>query len=260
MSAQPPAATDAPALRLQVQALQRALAQAQARLQAVADASGEVLGTLHWQLQADGVLTLLRANAVAARMIQSRFRTPAWVRRLAMCFRASIEQDIHQTLVHVWRQKAASWSPTGLLGEGHAVGSGLSCAGLPVGPANVVVVKFWDRSDSGESAVLRMRAQQQMSAIFAHSPTAHFPEPHRRWCFRRCQCALVRDDRVCTQWARCWDARPSTLDFWRDAAKRAQRLAANPRCRCRWHAAPARKTFPAPRWAARCCCTTARCA
>jgi diguanylate cyclase (GGDEF)-like protein/PAS domain S-box-containing protein len=158
MSAQPPV-TDAPALHLQ----------AQARLQAAADVSGDVLGTLYWRLQPDGQLTLHQANAVAARLLNRELGSSLGA-PFDHVFPGLKGHDIQRRLSRI-ASEGGVVEPMGILGEGLLSGQAFHVLAFQAAP-QTVVVKFWDRNDGAESSVLRMRAQQQMSAIFSHSPTA----------------------------------------------------------------------------------------
>lgn len=157
------------ALRLQVQALQRELAAAQSRLQSVEDAGGEQLGTLTWQLDVRGSLDLLAANAAASRLL-GRDIASLVGQEFSNVFPGLGVQPLHDSLLRV-AAEGGILEPHGILGEGLLSGHAFHVWAFQSRPGTVVV-KFWSRNDQRDGETLRRRLQQQMSAIFSHSPTA----------------------------------------------------------------------------------------
>jgi diguanylate cyclase (GGDEF)-like protein/PAS domain S-box-containing protein len=161
--------TEIEQLRCQVRQLEGELLAAKARVDAIRDASGDIFGCMEWRLEQDGSLRLTSANAMASQLL--RRDCGALVGQTFETVFPGLQVTTLGAEVRTLARDGGAIGPMGLLGEGMLSGQAFHCLAFQ-SDSNRVVVKFWDRADPADSAKLRMRAQQQMAAIFSHSPAA----------------------------------------------------------------------------------------
>jgi diguanylate cyclase (GGDEF)-like protein/PAS domain S-box-containing protein len=153
----------------EVQRLRMELQAAQARLQSVADASGALMGKLELVLDADGSMVLVGADPMADQLLGK-----ACAAFLGQSFFALLpglqETDLLAAVQKVARDGGVL-GPNRLLGEGFFSGKSFNYLVFQLAPRRVAV-KFWDSSGAVESQEMRMRAQQQLAAMFSDSPAA----------------------------------------------------------------------------------------
>ena len=153
----------------EVRRLQAELLQAQRRLQAVAGASGSLIGNFELALRDDGTLALVSVDAMAETL-------------LGRACTAAIGHDFFSVLpglngTHVpagLREVALAGGvlgPLSLLGEGYLSGKAFNCLAFQLAPGRVAV-KFWDSAGVDEGRIMAMRSQEQLSVVFNKSPAA----------------------------------------------------------------------------------------
>jgi len=153
----------------EVQRLQRELQEAQARLQSVADASGALLGKLECTLGDDGRLLFVGSDAMADQLL-GKACAPFWGQAFVDLFPGMQVTEIPSALENVARTGTVL-GPTSVLGEKLLSGKSFHFFAFQLAPGRVVV-KFWDGSGAAETLEMRMRAQQQLAAMFSQSPAA----------------------------------------------------------------------------------------
>ncbi|MDT8991143.1 EAL domain-containing protein [Curvibacter sp. APW13] len=156
-------------LKQRVAALESQLQSQQRRWQALEEANGDVLGLLKWRLDSAGELVLLACNTAGSGLMQ-RDLGGAVGQTFAQVFPGLQLRPIHRQLCRL-AQDGGALPPTPFSGEGLLSGRSYLMMAYQCAQGEVVV-KFWDRSESSDGSALRMHVQQQMSAIFGHSPTA----------------------------------------------------------------------------------------
>ncbi|MGQ0712057.1 MAG: sensor domain-containing protein [Rhodoferax sp.] len=175
-------------LQAQVRQLRAQLHEAQARMQALGQPQGQVWATLQWRLGEDGSLVLSAADALASRMLERDLAAQVGSSFYAL-FPGLRARGIGQELADLARQGGV-WGPRPLLGDGLLSARAYHAVAWQ-SEAHTVVLKFWDRNDGEDAMALRLRAQEQMSAIFSQSPTAisltriadgTYVDVNARWC------------------------------------------------------------------------------
>lgn len=153
----------------EVQRLQTELLQAQRRLQAVADASGSLIGNFELALGDDGTLALVSVDATAEALLGR-----ACTGFIGHDF-FSIFPGLNATLVPAGLRDVAlvggALGPLSLLGEGYLSGKAFNCLAFQLAPRRVAV-KFWDSAGAEEVRTMAMRSQEQLSVVFNKSPAA----------------------------------------------------------------------------------------
>ena len=153
----------------EVQRLQVELLQAQRRLQAVADASGSLIGNFQLALHDDGTLALASVDAMAETLLG----------RACTAFIGhdffSVFPGLSATVIPAGLRNLALvggvLGPLSLLGEGYLSGKAFNCLAFQLAPGRVAV-KFWDSAGADEAQALAMRSQEQLSVVFNQSPAA----------------------------------------------------------------------------------------
>jgi diguanylate cyclase (GGDEF)-like protein/PAS domain S-box-containing protein len=153
----------------EVQRLQLELQAAQARLQSVADAAGTLIGKLEFACASDDSLLLVGADPMADQLL-GKACTPFVGLPLLALFPGLQVTEVPAALLNV-ALTGATYSPGSLLGEGFFSGKSFNFFAFQLAPGRAVV-KFWDSSGAAESIQMRMRAQQQLAAMFSQSPAA----------------------------------------------------------------------------------------
>lgn len=153
----------------EVQRLQVELLQAQRRLQAVADASGSLIGNFQLALHDDGMLALASVDAMAETLLGR-----ACTAFIGHDF-SSVFPGLSVTAIPAGLRDVALvggvLGPLSLLGEGYLSGKAFNCLAFQLAPGRVAV-KFWDSAGADEARTLAMRSQEQLSVVFNQSPAA----------------------------------------------------------------------------------------
>ncbi|NDP37265.1 MAG: EAL domain-containing protein [Rhodoferax sp.] len=152
-----------------VQRLQAALQDAQRQLQAVADAAGGLVGKLEFELGQDDSLVLVSFDAMADQLL-GRTCAPFLGQPLLTLLPGLSVTELPAALLEV-ALRGGVIEPRSLLGEGLLSGKSFTSFAFRPAPARAVV-KFWDSAGALETQALRMRAQQQLAAVFSQSPVA----------------------------------------------------------------------------------------
>lgn len=153
----------------EVQRLQAQLLQAQRRLQAVADASGSLIGNFQLALQDDGTLALASVDAMAETLV-GRACTASIGHDFFGIFPGLSVTPIPAGLRDV-ALVGGVLGPLSLLGEGYLSGKAFNCLAFQLEPGRVAV-KFWDSAGADETRTMAMRSQEQLSVVFNKSPAA----------------------------------------------------------------------------------------
>ena len=153
----------------EVQRLRLELQAARACLQSVADASGSLLGKLEFVVGADDSLVFVGADPMADQLLGKACSPYVGLQFLAL-FPGLQLTGFPAALLNVART-GATFGPHSLLGEGFFSGKSFNFFAFQLAPERAVV-KFWDGSGATESVQMRMRAQQQLAAMFSQSPAA----------------------------------------------------------------------------------------
>ena len=153
----------------EVQRLRLELQAAQARLQSVADASGSLVGKLEFASGTEDSLVLVSADPMADELLGKACAPFIGLPFLAL-FPGLQSTELPAALLRVARD-GGTFGPRSLLGEGFFSGKSFNFFVFQLADERAVV-KFWDSTGSGESMQMRMRAQEQLAAMFSHSPAA----------------------------------------------------------------------------------------
>ncbi|MBA3059752.1 MAG: EAL domain-containing protein [Gammaproteobacteria bacterium] len=157
-----------PSLSEELHRLQAALQNAQDRLQAVADASGGLVGKLEFEARADQLL-LVGFDAQAEQLLGKA--CAGVVGQPLLAFLPGLSVTALPAALFEVALHGGVVEPNSLSGEGLLSGKSFTFFAFQL-MAGRVVVKFWDSVGAQESQVLRMRSQQQLAAIFSQSPVA----------------------------------------------------------------------------------------
>ena len=153
----------------EVQRLQTELHAAQRRLQAVADASGSLIGNFELALGEEGVLVLATADAMAETLLGM-----ACLPFLGQDF-LGVFPGLQGTQVPAGLRDVALTGrvlgPLSLQGKGFLSGKAFNCLAFQLA-AGRVAVKFWDCTGAQEVGTRAMRSQEQLSVVFSKSPAA----------------------------------------------------------------------------------------
>ena len=153
----------------EVARLRNELQAAQARLQAVAEAAGSLIGNLELALDADGELLFVGADAMADALL-GKACAPFAGQPFVALFPGLKNTGVVAGLRHVARNGGVL-GPRSLLGAGLFSGQSFNYLAFQLDTGRVVA-KFWDSSGAAEFHEARMLAQQQIAAMFSKSPAA----------------------------------------------------------------------------------------
>lgn len=153
----------------EVQRLQDELRAAQRRLQSVADASGSLMGRLELALRDDGDLVFVSADEMADQLL-GKTCAPLFGQPFLSLFPGLRVTDIVAALKDV-ALNGNLLGPRSLLGEGLFSGKTFNCFAFQLAPGRAIV-KFWDSCGAAETRKMGLRSQQQLAAMFSHSPVA----------------------------------------------------------------------------------------
>ncbi|MEY3446052.1 MAG: hypothetical protein RIR45_807 [Pseudomonadota bacterium] len=141
----------------------------QTRLQSVANASGSLLGKMELCVNQEGVLVLAGADAKADQLLGkacSPFFGQPFLSFLPGLKTTGVADALHGVAI-----KGGVLEPSTMLGEGLLSGDAFGYFAFQLAPGRVVI-KFWESVGLTESQDMRMRAQQQLAAMFSQSPAA----------------------------------------------------------------------------------------
>jgi diguanylate cyclase (GGDEF)-like protein/PAS domain S-box-containing protein len=153
----------------EVQRLQDELQAAQRRLQALADASGSLVGKLEFELRTGDGLVFVSADEVA-HQIHGQSLAPLYEMPVLVAFPALRFTDL-PTALHDVAVNDTVLGPGSLLGERYLSGSAFNFFAFRLRPGRVVV-KFWDSSGALEAQKMAKLSQQQLAVVFSQSPVA----------------------------------------------------------------------------------------
>ena len=153
----------------EVQRLQTKLDAAQRRLQAVADASGSLMGNFELALHEDDVLMLAAADDMAETLL-GMVCTPFLGQDFLRVFPGLQGTQVPAGLRDV-ALNGCVLGPLSLQGKGFLSDKAFNCLAFQLA-AGRVVVKFWDCTDAQEVRTRAMRSQEQLSVVFSKSPAA----------------------------------------------------------------------------------------
>ena len=153
----------------EVQRLQTELHAAQRRLQAVADASGSLMGNFELALHEDGVLMLAAADDMAETLLGMAC-TPFLGQDFLGIFPGLQGTQVPAGLRDV-ALNGRVLGPLSLQGKGFLSGKAFNCLAFQLAVGRVAV-KFWDCTGAQEVRARAMRSQEQLSVVFSKSPAA----------------------------------------------------------------------------------------
>ncbi len=153
----------------EVKRLQRELQETQARLQSVADVSGTLIAKLEFLAQPEGPLLLVGSDAMADQLL-GKDCAALWGQALTALFPGLRGSTVPEAIENVARTGQAL-PPMRLLGDGFLSGRTFNYFVFQLA-ANRAVVKFWECTETQHIQSMDMRAQQQLAAVFNHSPAA----------------------------------------------------------------------------------------
>ena len=165
MAAESSTVTDAD----EITALRQELVDAQRRLQAVAELSGEPLATLEFALRDDGELVFVRADEAAQRLVS--VASPEYYgRRLLEVFTGMAGTTLPADLVDTARH-GRGLSPRAFIPPGTRLGRAFSMFAFQPAPARVVL-KFWESTTVADLHEIGRRNQEFLTRLFSDSPVA----------------------------------------------------------------------------------------
>ncbi|MBC7618656.1 MAG: EAL domain-containing protein [Candidatus Saccharibacteria bacterium] len=153
----------------EVQRLQTELHAAQRRLQAVADASGSLMGNFELALHEDGLLVLVSVDGTAETLLGMAC-TPFLGQDFLGVFPGLQGTQVPAGLRDV-ALTGCTLGPLSLQGKDFLSGKAFNCLAFQLA-AGRVVVKFWDCTGAQEVQTRVMRSQEQLSVMFSKSPAA----------------------------------------------------------------------------------------
>lgn len=152
-----------------LQRLKDELQQAQRCLQAVADASGSLIGKLEFELREGDDLVFVSADEMADQLL-GKTCEPLFGQPFLTLFPGLHVTDVPAALKDV-AMNGNLLEPRSLLGEGLLSGKAFNFFAFQLAPGRAIV-KFWDSCGAAETRILGLRSQQQLAAMFNHSPVA----------------------------------------------------------------------------------------
>jgi len=199
----------------EIERLRAELRATQQRLQAVVQASGELLGTLEFELDAQGELRLARADAMADRLLDKAC-APFLGQPILRFLPGFRGEKLPDELAGVARDGGLV-GPAATLGEGMLSGHNYQFFAFQ-SASDRVVVKFWEAVNPSQAMRMAQRSQQQLEVVFEQSPVAIsmsresdgvYVDVNAEWC----RLTGVPFDQALGRTA-------IDLGFWRDRAQR----------------------------------------